>query len=344
MIDEVYIHIGTEKTGTTSIQSYLTQNRDKLRCQGILFPTVLGANNQLRLPAYAMDAGKHDVVHAIVLSEERNGIDDFRKQLRIRLSRELSSFGGHTVVVSSEHCHSRLRSYDEIARLKSLFDGFSDQVKVVVYLRRQDRVALSLFSTAIKCGKTDIDNIFPKINAKQLPYYFNYRQIILQYREVFGDEGVIVRIYEDAINSPGGLISDFSSIIGIAENDLLIPERVNKSLSYQTQLFLAEFNRHVPWLVNGRLNKQRANLVSLLENISNGRGKMPSRAGAKEFYNHFGWTNSWVQRELFTEKTHLFDLDFMEYPEIEAEESISYIDAVEIAAKLWLMTHDSSGM
>ncbi len=36
----IYLHIGTHKTGTTSIQRYLSQNRDALAAQGIWYPRI----------------------------------------------------------------------------------------------------------------------------------------------------------------------------------------------------------------------------------------------------------------------------------------------------------------
>lgn len=36
----LYIHIGTPKTGTTSIQNFCGLNREKLKEQGVLYPIM----------------------------------------------------------------------------------------------------------------------------------------------------------------------------------------------------------------------------------------------------------------------------------------------------------------
>lgn len=36
------LHIGTEKTGTTTLQSFLSKNRDALSKQGIIYPKSPG--------------------------------------------------------------------------------------------------------------------------------------------------------------------------------------------------------------------------------------------------------------------------------------------------------------
>jgi hypothetical protein len=51
---DVYLHIGTEKTGTTSIQAFLDRNRSRLRSQGVLYPELPGSNNQIALSAAAL--------------------------------------------------------------------------------------------------------------------------------------------------------------------------------------------------------------------------------------------------------------------------------------------------
>ena len=53
MIDECILHIGTEKTGTTSIQKFLATNRTLLKANGVLYPLSPGKVNHIGLEAYA---------------------------------------------------------------------------------------------------------------------------------------------------------------------------------------------------------------------------------------------------------------------------------------------------
>jgi hypothetical protein len=54
------VHIGTEKTGTTSIQRYLYLNREKLRRAGYHFIESAGDTNNRALPAYCVSDKKFD--------------------------------------------------------------------------------------------------------------------------------------------------------------------------------------------------------------------------------------------------------------------------------------------
>ena len=57
----VLIHIGTEKTGTTTIQEFLHINREKLYSKGIVFLKSPGERNQVRdLVTYCMNPHRVD--------------------------------------------------------------------------------------------------------------------------------------------------------------------------------------------------------------------------------------------------------------------------------------------
>ena len=55
------LHIGTEKTGTTSIQNFLYSNRIKLGAQGILFSETAGYLSNQNLVVYAKKAPEPDL-------------------------------------------------------------------------------------------------------------------------------------------------------------------------------------------------------------------------------------------------------------------------------------------
>ena len=52
---DLVLHIGTEKTGTTSIQEFLKKNRDKLRKKGVYIPQspMVGNGNHRWIPSLA---------------------------------------------------------------------------------------------------------------------------------------------------------------------------------------------------------------------------------------------------------------------------------------------------
>lgn len=55
---KIFLHIGTEKTGTTSVPFFLNKYRDLLSNEGLLYPTAAGGVNSYHLLGIALDIQK----------------------------------------------------------------------------------------------------------------------------------------------------------------------------------------------------------------------------------------------------------------------------------------------
>jgi len=66
-------------------------------------------------------------------------------------------------------------------------------MKVVLYLRRQDELAVSRYNTRIKNGQTRREIFYPKDASS--PYY-DYRRLLDHWSAVFGKEALRPRIFE----------------------------------------------------------------------------------------------------------------------------------------------------
>lgn len=56
------LHIGTEKTGTTSFQSFMHRNRDAVLARGVLYPDRLGGDNHRLIATYGLSLSTADGV------------------------------------------------------------------------------------------------------------------------------------------------------------------------------------------------------------------------------------------------------------------------------------------
>src|ERR1700690_4476721 len=85
-----FLHIGTEKTGTTSIQNFLSKNRPRLKKQGIIYPRSPGNQSQRDLTVYALgDERQSGGIrrHSGVSSSEQ--VPEARDRLQSELDAEL---------------------------------------------------------------------------------------------------------------------------------------------------------------------------------------------------------------------------------------------------------------
>ncbi|MHA6288688.1 hypothetical protein [Maricaulis sp. CAU 1757] len=336
MVKTAVIHIGTEKTGTTTIQDLIHQNRERLCEAGYVVPGILGGTNHARLAAYAMsDGGSRTDLHArfgLVNPEQRERFDAAVEDDVAKLIAQCPE--DCTVLVSSEHLQSRLSTVEEVAKLKRLLDRHFDKVKIIVYLRRQDEVAVSLYSTRLKAGNPNKAPIFPAAGA---PYY-DYAALVERWTRTFGRDAVDVRLFERDQWVGRDLAADFRVAAGIDGLDgLTRPARRNRSLSAFGLAYLTAFNQHVPGRVDERLNPDRGDLIAILEANYAGEHRPVSAAKARAFYDSFKAGNDALRREFFPglERDSLFHEDFSAYPE--AEEAIEYPFemAVEASAHLW---------
>jgi hypothetical protein len=186
---ELYIHIGTHKTGTTALQQFFLQNREVLKQKGIEYPVDVGG-----------DAGHHRLGWSF---HKEGGRPSNKFPADLKSSEEewssLLRAGGNKILLSSETLYNC--NAENMRHIKEYTVGF--QVKFIVYLRRQDSMAASVSNQITKASErkwTDYE---------KLPYKMNYIDCLEILEKTFGKENVIVRPYEKQQFYAGTIFADF---------------------------------------------------------------------------------------------------------------------------------------
>lgn len=216
----VYLHIGTEKTGTTFIQSTLEKNNNLLEKQGYIYPDF-----GLRFEK----VGKNRNGHFILKKDEKEYEEIYKnvlKQIK-KLSEKYNN-----IVLSDKECWNK---YIFIKYLKEELDEINVNLKIVVYLKRQDLFLQSMFSQVVKNPISECKyisfNSYIKNNKKCLNYY----QRCCQISDIVGKSNLIVRVYEKGQfeGKNKDLLSDFLDAIGYnySEEFVLNNNIINPSLS-----------------------------------------------------------------------------------------------------------------
>src|SRR3712207_2230547 len=105
------LHIGTETTGSTSIQAMLARNRVPLQKQGFAYLRSPGEVNHTHLAIFAAKESATRELSATIPGGRGHVVATLRDDMRHEVA-ELPA-NVHTVLLSNEHCHSRLHSADE---------------------------------------------------------------------------------------------------------------------------------------------------------------------------------------------------------------------------------------
>lgn len=339
MVRRAILQIGTEKTGSTSLQSFLATNRERLAERGFIYPRFCGDLNHTGLAAYAMSEDRPDPIKLPFGGTSPDAVPGMRSRLRKLATAELN--GSQTAIFCSEHCHSRLRSPDEVRRLKDLLYEFFDEVRVSVYLRRQDRVALSLYSTKLKSGGTP-DTVLPLPGTDE--GYYNYERFLELWENVFGHDAMSVRLYERNLLHRGNVIDDFLRVWDIgAPEDFSSVVNENSAITLQAQGFLKAINPVLPSVAGDGEDKLRGGVVSTLERAFSGRGAQPARDVARAFYDFYAASNTAVAARYFPHRAVLFDEGFSGYPEQADATDVDVAATAHVAAHLLQAAQDRLG-
>ncbi len=324
------VQIGTEKTGTTTLQHFLASNRAALRRNGFQYPEFCGALNHTGLAAYAMAPGRRDEIRVPFGIRAADDVEPMRARLRAAAAQELDPVC--TALFCSEHCHSRLTTAAEVESLRGFLLEHFDEVRIAVYLRRQDQVALSLYSTRLKSGATD-QRILPTCGPDDP--YFNYDRFLSLWENAFGRENVSVRLFERGALVGGDVVSDVVAAWGLG--DLAAYRAVapqNPSINAVAQDFLRRVNGHLPAVPGVPVDEVRGPLAARLAALLPGRGARPSRQEARAFYDRFAAANEAVRSRHFPTAPTLFDESFSDYPESADQLSFDAEDIATVAAQL----------
>lgn len=305
------VHIGTEKTGTTSIQSFLYSNKDTLRVHGILITKSAGKRTHWGLAAAAYALNRRDDY------TQKRGLQSdaelSKHQARIIASLKdevMNAKTAHTVIFSSEQIHSRLRSMGEVRNLKKILTdiGFDD-IQIILYLREQAELINSLHNTSVLYGGTEQPK-GPNRNEHE-QNICDHKQSLQRYSDVFGKANVTPRLFCKDAFVDGSLIRDFMDAAGIdvPTESLSFPGRENQSVSAFGLELLRRLNNKVPrWLEDGTENRIRHEVIQSFQSAFNKGSKVSLSKDLIDAYRKaFADSNEWVRKEYFPEREALFN-------------------------------------
>lgn len=332
---KVTLHIGTEKTGTSSIQEALRKSRDTLAKKGILYPELFGTINHMEIAVACRQSSEPDELQ-IIEQKRFNGINlaHYRVKLQHQLVCEIEAGTFDRLILSNEHCHSRLRLERSMINLVRFLEPISSEIEILVYLRRQDRLAVSASSTRTRHGGQGI--LFPKREHPQF-YYYQYDELLELYARHFGRDAITVRLFEKPLLEGGDAVEDFFKTAKLGKPPAG-KFHANPSLSRAQFLFLNAFNTRFPFIKNGQVNPDRGDIVAIVKEVRKGAPFRPARADAEAFFAQFEEGNHWVKEQYFADaaRATLFDEDFSSYSSAGDEDRLSEEEIFDFIEAIWM--------
>ncbi|EJI9064023.1 hypothetical protein NFA77_000393 [Campylobacter coli] len=324
-----YVHIGTEKTGTTSIQEFLYINKSIIQKQNYFFAQSIGIKNHWDLAFLGYSLNKKD---SYILNNSLwnfQAIKQHKKNIFSKIKDEVKF--NHKIIFSSELLQSRLTRKREIVKLYTFFKkiGFTN-IKVICYIRDANEMLRSLLSEAIKWEEIDSFELKEekeeyKLGYKKNLFHFhhicNHKQTLQWWGEVFGKENLIVRLFDKNEFYQGDLLKDFIHSIGLEwDDEFIIPPKQNESLDLLGIDLLRRINKFLPLFCNNARNIFRGDLhhfaVKHFTSKDSHLKFQPPKEVVQSYIDYFEESNEWVRKEFFPHKERLFSKkDLTDYKE-----------------------------
>lgn len=163
-------------------------------------------------------------------------------------------------------------------------------------------------------------------------HYFDYLQLYKKWSAVFGEESIILKIFDRREFEGGDLLADFASMVGFNLNGKIRFGRANESINQHGLDFLLQANR---LMASGQGSVPRSTLHALISRLCAGKASLATKAEAKAFYQRFTASNTELRQLAFPARPGtLFDEDFSEYPDNILHQP-DYASAVQIGLDIW---------
>ncbi|MEL7278768.1 MAG: hypothetical protein AAFY35_07930 [Pseudomonadota bacterium] len=213
MTRRLYLHIGSGKAGSTTIQRYIHSMDNP--ALGVLPLRSFGTPNALRLVAacagprarpFFVDSRK------IMTSEE---FINNAYSLWVRATDEVENAPVQNFVSSSEFLIHKVRGRD-IRIMRDHMMGVFDEVKIIVYLREQKSFLRSLWAQSVK-GPTKSHLTFGEFidTIEGRRAHWDYQTSLSAWMEVFGRDAIEACVFDRRAFTGGDLLTDFKARLGV---------------------------------------------------------------------------------------------------------------------------------
>lgn len=184
---KIILHIGTNKTGTSSIQSFLFKNKEALREKNILYTDKFIFNHA------------HHNIAKLFKGASPKELNIQSNWLKI-LEKEMYSY--ETIILSSELFHT----IQDLSLLQNFLKSYD--VTVILYIRDHLTYLASWYQQAVQLRNITCKfDEFVKLDYTRL----DYNHLINRWKNAFGSTAVKVRVFDRSKLINNDIIDDFIS-------------------------------------------------------------------------------------------------------------------------------------
>lgn len=331
----LHVHIGTPKTGTTSIQNFCADNEALLTQAGYCYPVF-----PYHYPAVAKLRNGHFLFGKILDSEGGRDKQKEKERYQEGIQRVHELFQTyHDVILSDEDIW---RNMDDTKKtlwtdLQQEAERGGFRIHVIVYLRRQDKFYISNWNQNVKLrmgifsGRSFADFLEKGNRTTRLEYYQKLERIA----GVIGKEHITVRRFEGGHFEGGSIYADFLSAVGLSLTDAYqLPQEIRNTGLYGNTHEIKRVLNSFPQMASRPANRFFTERLREVSEISNREypSDMMSKEETEAFLELYRADNKRIAEEYLGEKdTELFDYTVKELPKWQKDNPYMYDDLIRFA-------------
>ena len=233
---QIWLHIGSPKTGTTSLQGFLNDNQDYLRDNaGLNYVT----------------AGRVNIAHNRLATQARIGE---AQPIFDKIVEEVDAAPRMRHVISSEMLFNLYTTRKFVQAVPEAMRG--GRTRVICYLRRQDAYLEALYKQLLKNGRIAPDRAAFLADSRRM---LSYDLVLNAYAEVFGADNIELRPFSRDRLAQGDVVADFAAQLGFE----ITPE-MQQNTGFANKTFSAEMSETLATLAT----ETKFNIREVIREIS----------------------------------------------------------------------------
>ncbi len=304
---ELILHIGREKTGTTSLQSHLKNDFFGFKNKTYYFPS---------------DFTKWDSNRAFTALFDNNLRYNFYKQLKIESAEEYGVFKNKIVedfekqfrnssklkiekwIISSENLSTNLLTIDQLEDLKNFIYKYFSSVKIICFVKDQFADAISRYSQEIKMGGINSWENF-LIDVNEAHPIWNHNLFAQNLASVFKKKDIYFENYFDTKGNNRNIVNYFYEKY-LTKTHLKIIEKnktSNQKLGFLATSCLRVINEKYPRFSSIKNERMRLHLYKKIITFDCGELGSVYQKNKKPLINKFSNSNETFARQYLIERS-----------------------------------------
>lgn len=279
---KLILHIGSPKTGTTTLQNSLYGNHDQLIKNKVLYPRLKNRknHNSLSLLYRNNPPTREFMQNGLKTPEEYKTEAD---NIFNTIKRKIDIHSPNYVVLSGEYFFFKLNE-DQIADLQNRLSAIFDEIKVVCYLR--DPVDYySSFSLQVLKASYELRG----------PFSPTYKEILSSYSTGFD---IDARRFNRKSLIGADIVSDFIDTYIPALNGIIQSSRSNETISANSLALISQYRKTFHTDENDIFNPQSQKLYQIFQ-------KIEKEADLYEKPQLHSWVKDYIYSQFIDDNTYL---------------------------------------